>query len=873
MDGQQRKEKTPGESTPETTKKKQDGSGGGNGKPNKGKRPAETTLNARERKKARQQMHIQEVKNADSPAQLTGDIPAGPPLTSRPPPRTISVVEFAEARAFEISALEKALENATEHAGVQRVFQTVPRHMRRRAASHNVKRLPRRLHERALIQIGKDPQPQKKLGEAGKLTRCKRRKKRRQDLKPMKTGWLETHIWHAKRMHIADLWNWKISEHPNDKSFRAGFRAARHQCLMQDVSYFQVVELCGEEKHLQRLLTTITDPTLPAVASARYLKGDRQGTTFLHDYMAYPAAPIGPATFLWQPVSGNQTATRKLWIWLHPAIYQLALTTINHAITALLPDEPAVAVKELYGELLRFEITGPRSNAILHHILGLDDTQPTLNAAGHKAWADLSDLNSPASLPPGVALGLTVVDPRLSFPPKMPPRKEVPVGTPECESTLQAWPEGVANNSIWDSSVREAFKTQKVTEGAINRRRAEALIPGTPLDPTPEDARVPILLLQRNCLTQVSDAAIRKDSREYVSGWDIVIPAGWGMAIWKNLVYAGARVGGLRERHMMHYETGLPCFPYDFPETTASEAWAAKVGLKEAELWLKTPPGKKVNFAKLGIEYPFLSPFEELCNASGEDEDESPEEVSAGVGVQPGTEATAADVEGKKDSAAEVKPAITRDPSKISVLTGQTPSSDLNGIPTATTRGIIAIQSPRMVEHLRRSLPSSATITALGKSLIDKWKSIAQCRGMDLPTLSEITPETVGDMLVRVRIDMLRKGVPGDRAYVYSATQEEYEFWMGVMKKRPDGDDAGLEKQAKDRLGQFPPASAVVGYVTTGRFSVAQGHGSAIASCTVGGLHRAIRDGVSHKRTHTNFALVRGITSELCLPAKFELIA
>lgn len=38
--------------------------------------------------------------------------------------------------------MEEALSNATEHTGMLRVFQTLPRHMRRRAASHNVKRLP-----------------------------------------------------------------------------------------------------------------------------------------------------------------------------------------------------------------------------------------------------------------------------------------------------------------------------------------------------------------------------------------------------------------------------------------------------------------------------------------------------------------------------------------------------------------------------------------------------------------------------------------------------------------------------------------------------------------------------------------------------------
>ena len=51
--------------------------------------------------------------------------------------------------------MEKALKNASEFSGPTRVFQTLPRHMRRRAASYNVKRLPARLRKRALDQVHK----------------------------------------------------------------------------------------------------------------------------------------------------------------------------------------------------------------------------------------------------------------------------------------------------------------------------------------------------------------------------------------------------------------------------------------------------------------------------------------------------------------------------------------------------------------------------------------------------------------------------------------------------------------------------------------------------------------------------------------------
>lgn len=51
---------------------------------------------------------------------------------------------FARARAAEVSAMLKAVRKTTSSS---RVFEALPKHMRRRAMSHNTKRLPHRLRE------------------------------------------------------------------------------------------------------------------------------------------------------------------------------------------------------------------------------------------------------------------------------------------------------------------------------------------------------------------------------------------------------------------------------------------------------------------------------------------------------------------------------------------------------------------------------------------------------------------------------------------------------------------------------------------------------------------------------------------------------
>ena len=67
-------------------------------------------------------------------------------------PRAINAAEFAEARALEISNMVEAIKEADGLSG-KRLFQTLPKHMRRRAMSHNIKRIPSRLRQRASFEV------------------------------------------------------------------------------------------------------------------------------------------------------------------------------------------------------------------------------------------------------------------------------------------------------------------------------------------------------------------------------------------------------------------------------------------------------------------------------------------------------------------------------------------------------------------------------------------------------------------------------------------------------------------------------------------------------------------------------------------------
>ena len=64
----------------------------------------------------------------------------------------LDVAAYVEAREYEIRSLESGIQRS-KNALTSRAFQKVPRSLRRRTASHNVKRVPKRLRARARREV------------------------------------------------------------------------------------------------------------------------------------------------------------------------------------------------------------------------------------------------------------------------------------------------------------------------------------------------------------------------------------------------------------------------------------------------------------------------------------------------------------------------------------------------------------------------------------------------------------------------------------------------------------------------------------------------------------------------------------------------
>ncbi|KAM5211913.1 ribonucleases P/MRP protein subunit POP1 [Hipposideros larvatus] len=623
---------------------------------------------------------------------------AGPEGTSQEIPKYITASTFAQARAAEISAMLKAV---TQKSSNSLVFQTLPRHMRRRAMSHNVKRLPRRLQEIAQKEAEKAVHQKKEhsKNKCHKARRCHINRMLEFNRRQKKNIWLETHIWHAKRFHMVKKWGYCLGERPTVKSHRACYRAMTNRCLLQDLSYYCCLELKGKEEEILKALSPMCSiDTGLTFAAVHCLSGKRQGSLILYRANKYPREMLGPVTFIWKSerTPGNLSESRQLWIWLHPTLKQDILEEIKVVCQCLeptrstvcvsdppltptqeksqtkLPDEKigkkrkrkddgenAKPIKKLIGdttrdphqlyswlspttgilisdltmEMNRFRLIGPLSHSILTeavkaasvHIEG-EDTENT----PHRWWTEtcknpdsvslhhrqeaifalLGGITSPAEIPAGTILGLTVGDPRINLPQK---RSKVLPNPEKCQDNekvrqllLEGVPVECTHSFIWNQAICKSVTENKISDQDLNQKRSELLVPGSQLVLGPHESKIPLLLIQQ------PGKVTGDDRRGWGSGWDVLLPKGWGMAFWIPLIYRGARVGGLKEATVHSQYKRSPYIPGDFPDCPAGILFAEEQAKNLLEKYKRRPPAKRPNYVKLGTLAPFCCPWEQL---------------------------------------------------------------------------------------------------------------------------------------------------------------------------------------------------------------------------------------------------------------------
>jgi ribonuclease P/MRP protein subunit POP1 len=105
----------------------------------------------------------------------------------------------------------------------------------------------------------KAPKP-RKLRDLPRLKKLKRTKMSRKEMleaRASKKHWLETHLWHAKRMKMVHKWDRTIALTPTQKSFRPAYRASKHGVSIYDASYLHWTAVDASAPHFPSALRAL----------------------------------------------------------------------------------------------------------------------------------------------------------------------------------------------------------------------------------------------------------------------------------------------------------------------------------------------------------------------------------------------------------------------------------------------------------------------------------------------------------------------------------------------------------------------------------------------------------------------------------------
>lgn len=586
---------------------------------------------------------------------------------------------FVAAHEFEIRSLEQSM--ATSKAvSSTRAFQQVPRGLRRRTASHNPKRVPRRLRARAKKEMAEDNTPMveprrrkpkttraririETAKRLGILAKRKARKKQAEKSKgvdktagdvsmadapeksaPATTGvvgrkprpkirrdtvnepprpaakfrrrqfnktWLPTHTWHAKRARMTDpkfpLWGFAIPLTPNEKVYRPTHRAHGNRgAIIWDASYFSTMRIFGNAAGLERVLKRfgVTKDSCWNDKGQKWRSGVRSWTGLLTRELKSGPRDVAVATILWNPAPSQdgegdghdeRKRQREVFVRLHPSAFQ---EVFSEAVRLTKMETPRLHVEDLRYEIGSIELTGPASTEVLQGVLTPYISADTPASKHSELFRAIKGLTNAASLPANAVLAFYVQDPRLSRPPsKEDLAKAIHESDDVLLQTLADWPahDGLWPYGLFDRNSRHAG-SQQPSQKQIDRRRGSAPA-GTKLKPTAADPKIPVILL-----------ATRSGSGTQTQGnYTLMAPWACIQNLWHSLVRCpissggNPKFGGVNEFRQVAFERGQPWFPGDYIATNAGVDWELAEREKHRREWERRPKSKRTAWESLDL--------------------------------------------------------------------------------------------------------------------------------------------------------------------------------------------------------------------------------------------------------------------------------
>ncbi|WYZ39285.1 hypothetical protein EsH8_III_001199 [Colletotrichum jinshuiense] len=425
--------------------------------------------------------------------------------------------------------------------------------------------------------------------------------------------WLPTHLWHAKRARMTGpkdpLWRFAIPLTPNEKTYRATHRAQGEKgTVAWDTSYTSTIGVYGSAKGIEHVLRRlgVTQESCWNDRAAKWRAGTRHWTGFLSRETKGPRRDMCPASIIWNPepvleqaVSEDgaqpEKAQRQVFVRVHPSAF---LEVFNELLRLVKMQNPRLYIEDLRFEIGSIELTGPASTETLLGILHPYHAKEGSGEQHAEIFGGLTSVMNPASLPLNATLGFSVMDPRLRYPPRKvsSPNPDDEAGQNKSLELLATWPAdvGLKPYGLFQRDAR-ASATRLPSQKSIDKRKG-ARRPGTVLDVSDLDPPIPILLL-----------ATRSTGTQTQGNWTVLAPWRCIQPIWHSLVHfplssgGNPRFSGLNEIRQVAFERSLPCFPFDFLGTNAGAEWEIEQRVKRKQEWERRPKSKRVAWESLDL--------------------------------------------------------------------------------------------------------------------------------------------------------------------------------------------------------------------------------------------------------------------------------
>ena len=330
------------------------------------------------------------------------------------------------------------------------------------------------------------------------------------------------------------------------------------------------------------------------------------------------------------------------------------------------------------------------------------------------------------------------------------------------------------------------------------------------------------------------------------------------MAFWIALVYRGARVGGTREMATCLREQALPHFPCDFPDTSAGRECNDEQKRTAGDKHEKYPPAKRPNYDKLGVASPFSGDWERLVN-----------EWDGEIGrLQSETENFISSGNPEETKASEESRISVSDENSINRVE-ETPLGSCEMVASSSSpTSFYVIRSRsilRRLQHISQLLDHAVCSKRTSSTKDDAFDSDD---GFLQSHLGICTRSLIG-----LDLRLLSKGCPLMNAVIFAPTAEDLRrlnedksYGGPVESPRKSPGETGAECGAL--IGGC--TRRAIGYVTSGQYSFARGHGAAVGFCAFPGFCELIF--VARRAKCRPLVLVRNTTSFQYRFASFAIL-